>query len=85
MVINVTDVFDSNKNATRTDTSYLHETTERRFDGRIAYIGLSYRFGGVAGNPGANRRPPGGRGPGQQGGREGGPGGGQGGEGPHEG
>lgn len=85
MVINVTDVFDSNKNATRTDTSYLHETTERRFDGRIAYIGLSYRFGGVAGNPGANRRPPGGRGPGQQGGREGGPGGGQGGEGPQEG
>jgi hypothetical protein len=34
---------------TVTDTASLQERSIRRFDGRIAYIGLSYRFGGVPG------------------------------------
>ncbi|HEY0064955.1 MAG TPA: TonB-dependent receptor [Telluria sp.] len=84
LLINVTDLFDSNKMASRIDTSYLHEQTERRYDGRIAYIGLSYRFGGLN-NAGSNRQP-GGRGqPGQGGPRNGGPGPGPAGEGPQEG
>jgi hypothetical protein len=49
VVLNVTDVFRSQKMETITDTASLQERSIRRFDGRIAYIGLSYRFGGVPG------------------------------------
>jgi outer membrane receptor protein involved in Fe transport len=49
LVFNVTDVFRSQKVETITDTQYLQEHSIRRSDGRIAYIGLSYRFGGVQG------------------------------------
>lgn len=78
LVFNVTDVFDSNKMASHIDTSYLREDNERRFDGRIAYIGLSYRFGGLAGRqarPLQQQGERGMRGPGQGPGRMGGPGG----------
>jgi outer membrane receptor protein involved in Fe transport len=49
LVFNFTDVFRSQKMETVTDTATLREHALRRFDGRIAYIGLSYRFGGVQG------------------------------------
>jgi len=49
LVLNVTDVFNANKIETITDTDLLKETSIRRSAGRIAYFGLSYRFGGAAG------------------------------------
>ncbi len=55
LVMNVHDMFDSNKTATRIDRALLRETSERRFDGRLVYIGLSYRIGGV--DNGTGRRP----------------------------
>lgn len=73
LVLNVTDVFNANKIETITDTDLLKETSIRRSAGRIAYLGLSYRFGGPAGAgerpggpPGERRGPPmqhGGEGP----------------------
>jgi len=66
-MVNATDVFNTNKIATVTDTYALREQSTRRFDGRIVYIGLSYRFGGTAGihREGGPERGPGGmRGPG---------------------
>ncbi|MGJ7917322.1 TonB-dependent receptor domain-containing protein [Massilia sp. LXY-6] len=68
LVFNVTDVLRSQKVETITDTVSLKEHTLRNSAGRIAYIGLSYRFGGVQGG-------------GQRQGREGREGRGQGGEG----
>ena len=56
LVLNVTDVFDANRIETVTDTDLLKETNTRRYDGRVLYLGLSYRLGGVAppsGNPAA--------------------------------
>ena len=58
LVLNVTDVFNANKIETITDTDLLKETSIRRAAGRIAYFGLSYRFGG-AGSAGLGRRGPG--------------------------
>ncbi|RSZ56887.1 TonB-dependent receptor [Massilia atriviolacea] len=55
VVLNVTDAFDSNKTATRIDSDILRESSERRYDGRLIYVGLSYRLGGVT--PGGGRRP----------------------------
>lgn len=55
LLMNVTDLFDSNKTATTIDTALLRESSVRRFDGRVVYLGLSYRLGGVAG--GAAREP----------------------------
>ena len=49
LVMNVTDVFDKNKMATVIDTPLLKENTIRRFDGRVFYVGLSYRIGGASG------------------------------------
>jgi outer membrane receptor protein involved in Fe transport len=49
LVFNMTDVFSSQKVETITDTATLKEHAIRRYDGRIAYIGLSWRFGGVQG------------------------------------
>jgi outer membrane receptor protein involved in Fe transport len=62
LVMNVTDLFDSNKTATHIDRALLRETSERRYDGRIIYIGLTYRMGGVTSGPG---RQPGNRGEGR--------------------
>lgn len=52
LVMNVTDVFNKNKIETITDTPLLRETNVRRYDGRVVYLGLSYRIGGA----GAGRR-----------------------------
>ena len=83
LVLNVTDVFRSQKVETFTDTASLQEHSIRRSDGRIAYLGLSYRFGGVqgAGNRRRGEHGPDGEGwrggppPGGPGGAPGGPGG----------
>jgi outer membrane receptor protein involved in Fe transport len=79
LLVTVTDVFRSQKMETVTNTDLLREHTLRRFDGQVAYVGLSYRFGGVQG--GANRRREGQDGEGYHGGPPGGPGGGPGGPG----
>jgi outer membrane receptor protein involved in Fe transport len=73
LVLNVTDLFDQNRQETITQTSILDEHVLRRFDGRLVYVGLSYRFGSStvgAGNraPGGGPRSSGGRGPGGAGG-----------------
>lgn len=69
LVMNVTDLFDSNETSTTIDTPLLKENSVRRFDGRLVYIGLSYRLGGAANAP---ARQPGWRGrPGQGGPRPG--------------
>lgn len=78
LVANVTDVFDKNKMETITDTDLLKETSFRRFDGRVWYLGLSYRLGGFAGMGDRTGRPRGGMGGGRP------PGGGGGGHGAHD-
>ncbi|MFL6658396.1 MAG: TonB-dependent receptor domain-containing protein [Massilia sp.] len=55
LVFNITDAFSGNKNTNIVDTSYLHEVSTRRFDSRIAYVGLSFRFGGAKNGGGARR------------------------------
>jgi len=88
LVMNVSDVFSSQKIDTVTDSATLKERALRRFDGRIAYIGLSWRFGGVPQRPRDGREGPDGEGwrggppPGGPGGPGGGFGGGAGGGGP---
>ena len=62
LVLNVTDAFNSNQIETITNTATLKETSIRRSDGRIAYLGLSYRLGGFT--AGAGNRPGGGQGQG---------------------
>jgi outer membrane receptor protein involved in Fe transport len=56
LVMNVTDVFSSQKIETVTDSAVLKENSLRRFDGRIVYVGLSWRFGGAQGSSGRERR-----------------------------
>ena len=76
LVANVTDLFNTNKMETVVDSASLRETSTRRFDGRLLYVGLSYRFGGPAARPpeeGTRQRGPG-RGPGMGPGGAGGPG-----------
>jgi outer membrane receptor protein involved in Fe transport len=53
LVLNVTDAFNSNQIETITDTATLKETSIRRSDGRIAYLGLSYLLGGFTPGPGS--------------------------------
>jgi outer membrane receptor protein involved in Fe transport len=48
LVANVTDLFNTNKMETVINSDTLRETSTRRFDGRVVYVGLSYRFGGAA-------------------------------------
>jgi outer membrane receptor protein involved in Fe transport len=79
LVANVSDVFRSQKMETVTDTTYLKQHTLTRYAGRTAYIGLSYRFGGVQG---ARREGREGHGPGGEGWRGGPPPGGPDGGGP---
>jgi outer membrane receptor protein involved in Fe transport len=61
LVMNVTDIFDTNKNETITDTPLIQDRSFRKADGRVIYLGLSYRIGtGASGPaPGGNRRGPG--------------------------
>ena len=47
LVLRVSDIFDSQKTEVVTDTATLKEHSIRRPDGRIVYVGLSWRFGGV--------------------------------------
>lgn len=75
LVAVVTDAFDKNKNESITDTDLLKETSIRKFDGRVWYLGLSYRLGGFAGmgpQPGQRGGMGGGRMPGGGGGGFGG-------------
>ena len=59
-VLNVNDLFDSQKVETVTETAHLRELSVRRFNGRTAFAGLSYRFGSFGGAGGrAPRRPAG--------------------------
>ncbi|UGQ47386.1 outer membrane beta-barrel family protein [Massilia endophytica] len=48
-VLNVSDVFSTREIEVITNTAMLREHSLRRFDGRVAYLGLSYRFGGPDG------------------------------------
>jgi outer membrane receptor protein involved in Fe transport len=48
LVANVTDIFSTNKMETVINSATLRETSTRRFDGRVVYVGLSYRFGGTS-------------------------------------
>ena len=64
-VLNVNDVFDSNKMETVTETDRLREQSIRRSSGRTVSAGLSYRFGsfggaGMRGTGGPRRPGPGG-------------------------
>lgn len=63
LVLNVNDAFNSNRFETVTDTTLLKENNMRRFDGRVLYLGLSYRLGGFGAAPG---RGEGGRGQGNR-------------------
>lgn len=75
LVVNINDLFDSQKMDTFTETDRLRQSSIRRFDGRTFTVGLSYRFGSFGGN--GQGRPggwQGGRGPGGFGGGPGGPG-----------
>ncbi|WP_229202200.1 TonB-dependent receptor domain-containing protein [Pseudoduganella aquatica] len=67
LVLNVTDAFDANRIETITDTASLKENSIRRSDGRIVYVGLSYRLGGFTPGPGSIMRQGGGQGQGQRG------------------
>ena len=44
MVLNVTDLFERNRFDTVTQTSMLDEQVARRYDGRVVYLGFTYRF-----------------------------------------
>ncbi|MDB5749089.1 MAG: TonB-dependent receptor [Massilia sp.] len=72
LVLNVNDVFDSQKTESITETERLRENSVQRFNGRMVSVGLSYRFGTFAGG---GRQGPGMMGRGGPGG-PGGPGGG---------
>jgi outer membrane receptor protein involved in Fe transport len=72
LVANVTDVLDKNKMETIINSSTLRETSTRRFDGRVFYVGLSYRFGGPGNS--SSEREGGGFGPRMGPGGPGGPG-----------
>ena len=70
-VLNVNDLFNSQKMETVTETAILRETRVRRFNGRVVVAGVSYRFGsfGSAGarGPGGPGGPAGYGGPGRGG------------------
>lgn len=75
LVVNISDLFDSQKSESITETDRLREYSIRRQDGRLVYVGLSYRFGtfgagrgqrpGGPGGPGGFGPPGGGMGPGR--------------------
>jgi outer membrane receptor protein involved in Fe transport len=76
LVGTVTDLLSTNKMETIINSATLRETSTRRFDGRVFYVGLSYRLGGNArdadSGDGPRFGPPGPGGPGGPG--PGGPG-----------
>lgn len=74
LVANVTDLFNTNKMETVINSNTLRETSTRRFDGRVLYVGLSYRFGGASAASESNE-PRFGPGRGPDSGGPGGPGG----------
>lgn len=74
LVVNINDLFDSQKMDTFTENDRLRQTSIRRFDGRTFTVGLSYRFGSFGGNGQGRPGGPGMRGMGG-GGFGGGPGG----------
>jgi outer membrane receptor protein involved in Fe transport len=76
LVLNINDLFDSQKVESITETDRLHEYSIRRSNGRTFFVGLSYRFGSVGGN--GQRPMRGGGGPGMGGAGGGGGGGGPG-------
>jgi outer membrane receptor protein involved in Fe transport len=47
LLVDVRDVFHTQKMETITDTQYLKQHTLTRYEGHTAFIGLSYHFGGV--------------------------------------
>lgn len=47
LVLDIQDAFRGNRLKSFTDTSLLKETAIRRYDGRVVYLGLTYRFGGA--------------------------------------
>ena len=67
LVLNIDDLFDSQKTETITETDILRQYNLRSGNGRTAYVGLSYRFGSFGG-PGGQRRQFGGPGGGMMGG-----------------
>ncbi len=71
LVVNINDLFDSQKMEMITETERLREYSIRRTGGRLAYVGLSYRFGSFGG-AGGQRRPMMFGGPGGPGGGHGG-------------
>ncbi len=73
LLVNINDVFDSQKMDMITETDRLRETSIRRFDGRTLFVGLSYRFGSFGG-AGQRQGRPGGGWPGMRGAGGGGPG-----------
>ncbi len=74
LLVNIDDLFDSQKMETITETDRLRERSVRYGNGRTAFVGLSYRFVGFSG-PGGQRREMMFRGPGGPGGGGRGPGG----------
>jgi hypothetical protein len=62
LVVNVNDVFDSQKVESITETDRLREYSIRRFNGRTVFVGLSYRFGSFDGKGQRQGRPGGGPG-----------------------
>jgi outer membrane receptor protein involved in Fe transport len=74
LVANVTDVFNTNKMETIVDSATLRETSTRHFDGRVFYVGLSYRFGGTSSASSESNQPRFGPGRGPGPGGPGGPG-----------
>ena len=73
LVLNINDLFDSQKTETITETDRLREYSLRQGNGRTYTAGLSYRFGSFGGN---GQRPMRGGGPGMGGPGMGGFGGG---------
>jgi outer membrane receptor protein involved in Fe transport len=57
LVMNVTDALRTNKMETVVDSASLRETSTRRFDGRMIYVGLSYRLGGTASSSEGSQEP----------------------------
>lgn len=65
LTANVTDLFNTNRNASHTNTDFLRQTSSTVYDGRIVYVGFRYQLGGVTG---MGTREGGGRGEGMRGG-----------------
>ena len=56
LVMNVTDALNTNHIDVVIDSPTLRETSLRHFDGRVIYVGLSYRLGGASSAAGEGRQ-----------------------------